>query len=215
MNHNMESEKLRDSRRTKRKLYDAVGDILRTEGYTGLGTNNIARYADVHKKLIYRYFVGPQQLIESYVLETDYWTRAHRTIPEIFAANAHNFGRDLVGKLLEEKFEYLSANVDFQNIILWEINAKSQVMNKISKFRESIRSELFELIDPHFKDSSVNIRAIEAILISGIYYLVLHSKNSGSNFCGLDLKNEADRKEIVKVLKQMIGWAFDAAEKKK
>lgn len=214
MNNEKETEKLRDSRRTKRKLYDAVGDILKAEGFSGLGPNNIARYADVHKKLIYRYFVGPQELIESYILEKDYWTRSYKQIPEIVAANRHDFGRKLAGNMLAENLEYFSDSPELQNIILWEINGRSQMMNKIARFRESIKAELFELTDPHFEGSSVNFRAVEALLISGINYLVLHSKNSGSNFCELDVKKESDRREIVKAIKQLVGWAFDAADKK-
>lgn len=214
MNNYKETEKMRDSRRTKRKLYHAVGDILRTEGYNGLGPNNIARYADVHKKLIYRYFGGPQELIESYILEKDYWTKSYKKLPEIVEANRHDFGRSLAGNMLVENLEYFSDSHELQNIILWEINGKSQMMSKIARFRESIKSEFFELTDPHFEGSSVNFRAIEAVLISGINYLVLHSKNSDSNFCDLDVRKESDRREVVKALKQLVGWAFDAADKK-
>ena len=64
---------MKDKERTKRKLIDAVADIFRTEGYAGLGVNKVAKIAGVHKKLIYRYFGGFEQLVEAYVVETDYW----------------------------------------------------------------------------------------------------------------------------------------------
>ena len=41
---------------TKRKLFAAVGEILKSEGYNGLGVNRVAKQAGVNKKLIYRYF---------------------------------------------------------------------------------------------------------------------------------------------------------------
>ncbi|OYX95246.1 MAG: hypothetical protein B7Y76_09920, partial [Sphingobacteriia bacterium 35-40-5] len=67
---------IKDKELTKRKLINAVGEIIRTEGYTGLGVNKIARQAQVDKKLIYRYFITVDRLIEEYVLEKDYWMLA-------------------------------------------------------------------------------------------------------------------------------------------
>ena len=68
----LSSLKIKDKELTKRKLINAVGEIIRTEGYTGLGVNKIARQAQVNKKLIYRYFMTVDRLIEEYVLEKDY-----------------------------------------------------------------------------------------------------------------------------------------------
>ncbi len=43
------SLRLKNKELTKRKLIEAVSFIIRTEGYTGLGVNKIARQAGVHK----------------------------------------------------------------------------------------------------------------------------------------------------------------------
>jgi AcrR family transcriptional regulator len=41
--------KERDKEATKRKLIDAVGQIIKTRGYTGLGVNKVAKEAGVSK----------------------------------------------------------------------------------------------------------------------------------------------------------------------
>jgi AcrR family transcriptional regulator len=66
---------MKGEEQTKRKLIDAVAVIFRTEGYTGLGVNKVVKIADVHKKVIYRYFGGFEQLAEAYIVETDYWMK--------------------------------------------------------------------------------------------------------------------------------------------
>jgi AcrR family transcriptional regulator len=63
---------VRDREKTMLKLINAVGEIIKTEGYTALGVNNIARKAEVNKKLIYRYFDNVNSLIEIYVRGKDY-----------------------------------------------------------------------------------------------------------------------------------------------
>lgn len=207
-------EKQRDSQRTKIKLFNAVGEILRIEGFSGLGVNNIARYADVDKKLIYRYFTGPQELIESYILEKDYWSRSHHKISESLKSDLNDHGRELISDLLEGQFNYFFQDHELQKIILWEISMKSEMMSKVSKYRESIGGELFKVSDPYFNDSSVNLKAIGALLSSGIYYLILQSKNNGNSVSEMNMNNETDRNAIVKALKQIVGWAYDAAGSK-
>ena len=56
MKQSQKPKQIRNKEFTKRKLIDAVGEIFRTEGHTGLGVNKVAKRAGVTKKLIYDYF---------------------------------------------------------------------------------------------------------------------------------------------------------------
>lgn len=205
-----DGEKVRDSKRTKRKLFDAVGEILKKEGYKGLGTNKIARYAEVDKKLIYRYYGKTENLIEAYVLEKDYWASAASKVDRLLEINQENQGRKLAAEVLIRQFEYLFEHPELQQVLLWEINEKTALMNRIMRLREYIAGALLELTDPHFAGSAVNFRAVEAILMAGIHYLVLQSRNNPGTFCGINIQKEADRKAVVKALQQMVDWAFEA-----
>lgn len=206
-----DGEKVRDSNRTKRKLFNAVGEILKKEGYKGLGTNKIARYAEVDKKLIYRYFGKTDNLIEAYVLEKDYWASAVNKVDRLLEINQQNHGRNLAAEVLTIQFEHLFEHLELQHVLLWEVNEKTELMNRIMRLREYIAGALLELTDPHFAGSPVNFRAVEAILMAGIHYLVLQSRNNPGTFCGINIQREADRKVVVKTLRQMVDWAFEAA----
>ena len=58
---------------TKKKLVWAVGEIIKTDGFASLKISTIAKEANVDRKLIYRYFGSLDRLIESYIIENDYW----------------------------------------------------------------------------------------------------------------------------------------------
>lgn len=60
-----------------------------------------------------------------------------------------------------------------------------------------------------------DFRAIEAILVSGIYYLVLHAKNNGSTFCEVDINREEDKERIKNAFSYIVAHSFKDAEKKK
>jgi len=47
---------MKDKEQTKRRLIQAVGEIISTDGFSNLRISTISRKAGVDRKLIYRYF---------------------------------------------------------------------------------------------------------------------------------------------------------------
>ncbi len=47
-----------------------------------------------------------------------------------------------------------------------------------------------------------------ALLISGAYYLNIHTAANGSTFCGLDMKSEDGRSEIEKAIIDIVDFAY-------
>ena len=112
----------RNKARTMSKLIDAVGEIIRTQGYTKLGVNHIASTAGVSKKLIYRYFGTADKLIETYVRSRDYWM-IFWSHAEVLENNLHaDHGKNLIETVLKNLYDHLSEMPETQKIILWEIS---------------------------------------------------------------------------------------------
>jgi len=59
---------MKDKETTKKRLIEAVGELIRLRGFKGLRISIVARQADVDRKLIYRYFGNLNNLIEAYRL---------------------------------------------------------------------------------------------------------------------------------------------------
>jgi len=205
--------KQRDKEQTKRKLLKAVGDIIAEKGYSGLGVNKIAKAAGVDKKLIYRYFGEMNTLIEAYILEKDYWLNFARKLQESADVQTPEMATCLISSILERQFNFFYEQEDMQRIILEEITKKNALLTSISNIREKLGDSLVKLTDPHFEGSEVNFRAVGALLVSGIYYLVLHAKTNGSTVSGIDINTPSGRKEIVRTIKQIIEWSFKAVKK--
>lgn len=203
---------IRDRERTKLKLLSAVGQIIRTEGYQGLGVNKIAQIAGVNKKLIYRYFDSVDNLVEKYVREKDYWVSF---VDKINVADSFqkDFGQVALPNLLTQQLDFFFGADELQNIVLWEISKQSALMREIANAREELGSELFRFTDPLFKDTAVDLRGIVALQVAGIYYLVLHAKNNGSTFCEIDVNTAEGRERIKQAVVKISGWAFDEAKK--
>lgn len=200
---------IRDKGRTKLKLLSAVGSILKKESFTGLTATNVAKKANLHRKLIYEYYGGIENLIKEYLNSRDYWSFNPEQIDEVIKKSKKDFGKQTAYALLENQFDSLMRNEEMRRIINWGLSEDLQPLKELNRERERLGEELFSKItDDHFKDSDKNIRAVEGILIGGIYYLTLQAKMSGETMCGIDINTEGGEAEIKKTLKQIIDWAY-------
>jgi AcrR family transcriptional regulator len=206
---------MKDKEQTKKRLIQAVGEILKNEGYSGLGVNRIAKQAGVNKKLIYRYFGGLNFLIEAYIVEKDYWMIFSDKMKEVISQNDFPNSEKLITAVLQNQFKFFFSEKDMQRLILWELSADSPLMQSIHNARESMGQKFLELTDLHFQGSSVNFRAIAALLVGGIYYTILHTIFNGSKFADMDINSEKGQSEMLKAIEQIVGWAFKEAEMKK
>ena len=199
---------MKSKEQTKRKLIDAVGEIFKTEGPSGLGVNKVARMAGVSKKLIYRYFTSFEELVETYVLETDYWMVFAENVQQLIDVSYADDSQKLVTDILQNQFRYFYNEKQMQKLITWEISSNSDLMRSIHNLRESMGQKVLESTDEHFKNSTVNFRAVSALLVGGIYYTILHSRFNGGIFSGIDLSTEKGREEIIRTIQDIVGWAY-------
>ena len=203
---------IRDKERTMLKLIQAVGEIIKTEGYTGLGINRIAKKAEVDKKLIYRYFKNVNLLIETYVKTKDYWLSLSEDMDQIAKAATVEKGKPLAKNILRTHLSFLFGEDEMQKIVLWEISEKSKFIKDICFQRERFGNEVFKMIEPHFEESNLDVRATLALQVAGIIFLVLQAKSSGNPFCGIDINKDEDMERILSALDGVVDMAYQQIE---
>lgn len=193
-----------------RRLVDAVGAIIKEKSYKGLGLNAVARRADVSKVLIHRYFGGLDQLVEAWVLRNDYWIAKTGEVDRQTSGKVDREElKGLVKELLKGHFNYFYQHQEMRSIILWEITERTDLLNSISQLREETGGMLLEKADPLFEGSDKSLKAVTALLVSAIYYMVLHAKKNNSTICGIDINSEAGQKEILRTIDQLVDWVFE------
>lgn len=188
---------INDKERSKQKLINAVGIVLKIKGYSGLTATNISKAAGLSRRLITTYFDSVDDLVETYVRNKDYWTEASGNYSKIIEQNQGNNSKEVIDYLLQNQLDYFYNSTEMQKLILWEISEKTKIMYEVCEDRERLGSKIFELADEEFKANDIDIRAISAILVAGIYYMVLHAKSTNTLFCGIDI-NEREGMNRIK-----------------
>lgn len=194
--------------KTMAKLLAAVGEVLQAKGYTGLTPTNIAKAANLDRKLITLYYGSVENLIETYIRTKDYWLTATGDSTAKLQDNSDNSTKDILEKLLIDQLENFLVNTEMQKAITWQISEKSNIMSEIIRKREEISKLFFAKADEELQPTDTDIRAISSLLLAGIYYLVLHSKHTESTVCEIELDDKGfDR--IRTAIKQILNWSYE------
>ncbi|QTE43015.1 MULTISPECIES: TetR/AcrR family transcriptional regulator [Mucilaginibacter] len=204
---------MKNKKETKQKLIQAVGEIIKRKGFAGLKISKIANLAEVDRKLIYRYFTNLDGLIEAYVKENDYWMLFSDVLKEVAEETPSSNVKGLIVAILQNQFRYFYSGKEMQELILWEISQENPLMRSIHHARESYGQKFLAMTDTHFQRTSVNIRAVTALLVGGIYYTILHARFNGGMISDIDINTDVGQDSILKALEQIVGWAFEAADK--
>jgi len=198
---------IRNKERSKKKFLDAVGEILKTRGYTALKINDIAKVAGVDKKMIYTYFGGIDGLIDEYISTTDFWMNVKE---ENIDVDISDGGKKMTEEMLHSQFDYLLSSVELQKVLIWRLSEERQSLKKMIEAQEETGEMLFKGIsDPHFGEQAEKFRAIMALAVSGIYHLTIDTTLNGSVFCGIDLKTEHGRKVVKEALSFIVDQTYE------
>ncbi len=216
MNTNYKGEqkvrKERNPQKTKARIKEAVGYIIKNKGYVGLTVSNIAKAAGMAPGLITYYYESIDTLVEEYLHERDYWMTFAEKMKEAISKPT-NDPEELLQSIIMADLEGFESDIVMRKFITWEVSEYTDLLRRESEAREAFSNLIFQKVGPYFENTDVDIRMVASLLIGGIYYVILHGEVNGSTFCGLDTTTDDGRALMRKTLQQMVSWAFEHAKK--
>ena len=203
----MVNEKKTRIRRTKdvidNQLMDAVCRVINEIGFSQLRINSVSEVAKVEKAYIYRNFDSFENLLERYFMRNDFWERF--IIQKTCSEHSENM-KDMFVFYLTELYKTINQKGEFESVIRWEIAEPTPFILKYAKRRDFENKEFLQKNVDYFKDSEIDIEALYALLISGIYYLTLH-RNIAS-FCNIDFSTREGKKRLSNVIIKIADLLF-------
>ncbi|MDR1730147.1 MAG: hypothetical protein LBR52_05750 [Prevotellaceae bacterium] len=139
--------------------------------------------------LLYNRFENVDDLLKQYVKKNDFWLNRSIKIDQALTP------KENLKKVLTDLVEELYENAIMQRILLWALNDTHLVTRFMILAREVENVQLIRYFDANLGNYGVHFNATHAMLISGIYYLILHK--SISTFSTVDFSTE-ENKELMK-----------------
>lgn len=197
----------KDREKTKQRLIEAVGSLLRTKGFQQVKVNEVASEAGVSKILIYRYFGDLDGLIDAYIRQKDFW------ISYQFEKTNSKHIQEAIKQMYREQIQSMRQDHAFKELHLKELADKKPLSDEIEKIRETHGIALINKVQQITQRPKQEVAALATILGGAITYLSLYEA-MGDEFNGIDLKSEEGWEHIARGCDLLIDLWFDNIQNK-
>lgn len=196
-------------RRTKiavdRDVLNAVNSLIEEVGFANVTLTAIAQRAKIESTVFYRRYNSLEDLFDKYTEKYDFWlSNISESIPKDLPE------KEIFKNLLLNLINALYKNKGMQQLLIWELSEDNKTTRKTAKLREIINEPMIKMIENQFENTGLNINVIAALVISGIYYLILHRKRS--TFCSIDFSSKTGKKELEETIKNLVDLLYGIAE---
>lgn len=211
----MKVHKQHDKDATTARAKKALKEYVAVHGFKHLTATVIADLLDVSLSTITRLAIGGLAgVVKETIKETDCWPSFFEKFSLPTYAKAWKKLMMFI-EMMQGCFDEFFASADMQHAILGQISVESEVLREVSEAREQKGALLLGLTDGHFTGSGVSFRAVMALLLGGIYYLVLHARYNKSTVCGIDINKEQDFKQVRETVAYILELVWQDGGKKR
>ena len=163
---------------------------------------DIIKKAKIEPATFYKRYKNLEDFYNNFTHQFDYWfsdTVKHSTSGACSEERYSNILKGLLRGLGESPL--------MQELLRWEVSDANDITKHTAQNRELHTLPLVGGYEETFKNTSIDINAVSALLTAGIYYLTLHSPCAP--FCGIDINTEEGFKRIETSLEKLTHILFN------
>lgn len=206
----VEKDKKQRIRRTsiiiERDILNAVSDAIREIGFSRLNLKEVLDRGNVSLPVVYSHFGSLQKLIDLYVTKHDYWLNNAIDVNPNTISNPREYYLMAAESLVKAFYK----NRELQQLFIWELAEDNATTRHTSRKREAATEKLIDYFDSVFEGSGIDIKAVTAVIIAGIYHITL--RKDRSTFCHVDFSKKAGQTQLIEAVKVLINLIFDQLE---
>lgn len=211
---NQETEKNKRNRRSNyavdRDILDAVASLIKEVGFSKITLPAIANTANVNISVIYRHFGTLENLLDKYTHKFDYWLNDVLDMEE--ASNADDITTFF--QTVAEKFiKSLSKDKEMQRLMIWELTEDNKSTRRSARQRDVTVDKVIPIYEKFLNHIDINPRAVLAILVAGMYYIILRKERS--TFCSIDFSTKKGKQLLADTMVKIIVYLNKQEEQNK
>ena len=191
--------KRRAAKEIEEDIFKVVSNIVLRDGVAAVSLKQVAKESRTDIAVLTRRFTDDDGLIKAYTSKFDYF------LNDILGSVDVNEGsvRDYFHKMATSLVTALHHNKEMQEIMLWELRYNNKLTRKSARSREDTLQEIMPAISSKIRlDMGVNPQALLAVLVGGLYYLIL--RGNRSTFCGIEWDSKKGRELLINSLLDII-----------
>lgn len=202
----MIEKKKRRPRRTKANLIECINNVaeelIRKNGFSNILVTDIIKRAKIEPIVFYKRYNNLETFLSEFVKNYDYW----------FSDVLKDLKSPITSKDgMTEIFQRLLTELNNDSIMLellrWEVTNGNNTTTRTAMLREVHITPLVKDFEVLFHDKGIDIAALTALIIGGVYYLSLHKDRSP--FSGIDINTDEGRSRILKAIQYFVSRIYE------
>lgn len=186
----------RTNKEIERSIYQAASKIAVKKGVEHIYLRSVAEEAEMDIGVLNRRFKDDDDLIREYTKRYDFFIN-----DLLVSVNPDEFTspRSYFESLANVFVKQLHRNKEMQAIMRWEMSYDTALTRRSARKRDELLSEVLPQISSRISPSyGCAPNAILAVLVAGMYYIVL--RENRSSFCGIVFNSKEGRKTLSEAL---------------
>ncbi|MBP5369506.1 MAG: TetR/AcrR family transcriptional regulator [Bacteroidales bacterium] len=183
----------KDREQTEKKILEAVGKIVESNGFEAVGVNAVAAESGVSKVLIYRYFGSIDQLLAKYVEQNDFWLNYQ--FENIPSGDVKSFATGI----FREYVNLLRNTPSLRRLYRWELTSQHPSIAILRQKREETALKIIETVCKASGEEFDHVAGISTLITASISYLCILAENCGV-YNSLQIDSESGWEKIIETI---------------
>lgn len=204
-----EAKATRRPRRSKADIEEAIMKAavaqIKKKGFSLALVTDIVKKAKIEPIVFYNRYKNLGEFYDEFVKKYDYW------LSDFVRDNLKNMDSPgIYGDVLDKLMRNLLDDPIMVEILRWEISEGNHITERTARLRELHSQELIVMAGEVDAVPAVDVVAVSALLIAGIYFLVLHKDRS--TFGGIDLNTDDGKRRVADACSSIGQFVFSEIE---
>lgn len=208
----MESEnevKARRPRRSKADIEDAIHKAavsqIKKKGFPQALVTDIVKRAKIEPVVFYNRYKNLDEFYDTFVKDYDYW------LSDLVRDSIENIdSEEAYSNVIEKILNNLLSDDIMTELLRWEVAEGNNITERTARLRTMHAVDIFRNYEEKHAGIGIDVTAVSALLVAGIYYMLLHKDRS--SMIGIDINQAAGKRRIVNVIREISRLIFQDKE---
>lgn len=208
----MESEnevKARRPRRSKADIEDAIHKAavsqIKKKGFSLALVTDIVKRAKIEPVVFYNRYKNLDEFYDTFVKDYDYW------LSDLVRDSIENIdSEEAYSNVIEKILNNLLSDDIMTELLRWEVAEGNNITERTARLRTMHAVDIFRNFEEKHTDIGIDVTAVSALLVAGIYYMLLHKDRS--SMIGIDINQAAGKRRIVNAIREISRLIFQEKE---
>jgi len=186
-------------RRTKQEieslLMDSAVKLIEKYGFKDLTVSKLVQTAGVEAPVFYNRYQDLNEFLDKFVRKYDYWLS-----DSVNLNFSNNDPKKNIENLLVSMIDIVNENKIMQQLLAWELIDRNYITERTADSRERNSRQMTEYFKKAYENADFNLAATANLVISGIYFIILHKNHNECKISGIDFNT----KEGIEILKDTV-----------